>query len=313
MARYVTISAFGAAAITSAGFRGQEAVDKMIKHWNCELQKVLPDQPDLIIVPEACDRYSDMTMEEKQNYYQTRGNQVRDFFSAQAKANRCYIAYSACHEMPDGTWRNSTQIIDRQGNIAGIYSKNHLVIEETTEGGILCGKDAQVIETDFGKLACVICFDLGFDELRLKYAAQQPDLIVFCSMYHGGLMEAYWAYSCRAHFAGAVCNLPCEIISPDGRTLAKSTNYFNYVTNSVNLDCKLVHLDGNWEKLDAMRAKYGRKVKVVDPGLLASVLISSECDEFTVNDLIKEFDIELLDQYLNRSLAHHHNPKNIAP
>jgi len=313
MARYVTISVFGTASITSAGSRGQETVDKMIKHWDNQLQKVLPDRPDLIIVPEACDQYSDMSIEDRQSYYKTRGNQIRDFFSVQAKANRCYIAYSACREMPDGTWRNSTQIIDRQGDIAGIYSKNHLVIEEITESGILCGKDAQVIETDFGKLACVICFDLNFDELRLKYAAQQPDLIVFSSMYHGGLMEAYWAYSCRAHFVGAVCNLPCEIISPDGRTLAKSTNYFNYVTSSVNLDCKLVHLDGNWEKLDAMRTKYGRKVKVVDPGLLASVLISSECDEFTVNDLIKEFNIELLGQYLDRSLAHHNNPANREP
>ena len=28
-----------------------------------------------------------------------------------AAENNCYIAYSAAREMPDGTWRNSTQII----------------------------------------------------------------------------------------------------------------------------------------------------------------------------------------------------------
>lgn len=311
MAKYVTISSFGPPALPYQNFAPQKAVDQMIAHWDKQLENVLPDQPDLIVLPEACDRYYLMPMAERQQYYRVRCNQIRDFFASKAKENRCYIAYSACHEMPDGTWRNSTQIIDRQGNIVGIYSKNHLVIEETTEGGILCGKDAQVIETDFGKLACVICFDLNFDELRLKYVAQQPDLIVFSSMYHGGLMQAYWAYSCRAHFVGAVCNLPCEIISPDGRKLAKSTNYFSHVTSAINLDCKLVHLDYNWEKLDAMRAKYGRKVKVIDPGQLGSVLVSSECDEFSVNDLIKEFNIETLDQYMKRAQAHHHNQANI--
>lgn len=313
MAKYLTISTFGPPALPRQNIAPQKAVDQMIAHWDKQLENVLPDQPDLIVLPEACDRYYLMPMAERLQYYRVRGNQIRDFFATKAKENSCYIAYSACHEMSDGTWRNSTQIIDRQGNIAGIYSKNHLVIEETTEGGIRCGKDAQVIETDFGKLACVICFDLNFDELRLKYAVQQPDLIVFSSMYHGGLMQAYWAYSCRAHFVGAVCNLPCEIISPDGRTLAKSTNYFSHVTSTINLDCKLVHLDYNWEKLDAMRAKYGRKVKVIDPGQLGSVLISSESEDFSINDLIKEFDIELLDQYMERALAHHRNPANIEP
>jgi len=76
-----------------------------------------------------------------------------------------------------------------------------------TESGILYGREAPVFDCDFGRVAFAICFDLNFDELRLKYVKAKPDLIVFSSVYHGGLMQAYWAYSCRAHFIGAVAEL----------------------------------------------------------------------------------------------------------
>lgn len=131
-------------------------------------------------------------------------------------------------------------------------------------------------------------------------------------MYHGGLMQNYWAYSCRAHFAGAVCGLPCNVISPVGENLANSTNYTHYLTQSVNLDCKVVHLDFNGEKLRAAKQKYGPKFKISDPGYLGAILISSESEEFTIDDIIKEFEIEILDDYFTRSLNHRH-AGNIEP
>jgi hypothetical protein len=234
-----------------------------------------------------------------------------EMFSHIAKENNCYIGYSAARELDDGTWRNSTQIVDRKGEVAGIYNKNHVVIEETTQAGILCGKEAPLIECDFGTVGCAICFDLNFDELRQRYVKSRPDIILFSSMYHGGLMQEYWAYSCRAHFVGALHNLRSSILSPVGTELAHTTNYMDYVTHAINLDCEVVHLDYNWEKLDAAKAKYGDKVKVFDPGHLGSVLISSESDEFSVKDIIEEFEIEILDKYMARALKHRHAEGNM--
>lgn len=314
MAKPVRISTFGTPALrfqnTEKKF-GQEAVDRMVAHWRSQLAQVLPQKPDLIVLPEACDRYPDHNNEERFEYYAIRGDQVRDALAALAKENGCYIAYSAARAVEDGSWRNSTQLIDRAGNIAGIYNKNHLVIEERSQWGILYGADAPVFECDFGRVACAICFDLNFDELRLKYAAQKPGLILFSSMYHGGLMQAYWAYSCRAHFVGACCGLPSAILAPTGEILATTTNYFSHVTATVNLDCTLIHLDHNWGRIRAMLEKYGPRVKMHDPGLLGAVLISSETSEFTIDDMVKEFEFELLDDYFERSLAHRHAPGNI--
>ncbi|MBT7298110.1 MAG: carbon-nitrogen hydrolase family protein [Victivallales bacterium] len=312
MSRPVTISSLGPAPMAgNADTPFDQAVEQMIAYWRGHFAQVLPDRPDLIVVPEACDRYPAMPIERRLEYYSYRGDRVRDFFAEVAAENSCYMAYSASRDMPDGTRRNSTQIIDRQGQVAGIYNKNHVVVEETTKGGILCGKDAPVIECDFGTVGCAICFDLNFAPIRERYAASQPDLIVFCSMYHGGLMQNYWAYNCRAHFVGSICNDQCTVIDPLGEQIATSTNYHHRLTTTVNLDCKLAHLDYNGGKFRAMKAKYGRGVEIKDPGHLGCVLLTSWLEDKSIDDLVAEFEIELLDDYMARALAHH--AENVEP
>lgn len=306
MARPVTISSLGPAALAGgADAPFDQALERMIAHWRGQFAQVLPDRPDLIVVPEACDRFPAMTVERRQDYYRYRADRVRDFFAETAAEHSCYLAYSACRELPDGTWRNSTQIIDREGHVAGIYNKNHVVVEETTKCGILCGKEAPVIACDFGTVGCAICFDLNFAPIRAKYAASRPDLIVFCSMYHGGLMQSYWAYDCRAHFVGSICGDQCTVLNPLGELVAASTNYHHYLTTTVNLDCKLAHLDYNWGKFAALKAKYGRGVEITDPGHLGCVLLTNWLPDRTITDLVAEFEIELLDDYWARALQHH--------
>lgn len=310
---YVKIATIGAGPATvAADTEPQKAVDKMIAHWQREFAQVLPDRPDLVVVPEACDRPGGFSAEKLQEYYRVRKDQIQSFFARTARENNCYIVYSAYRLMPDGTKRNSSVLIDRKGNVAGIYNKNHPTIGEM-EGGTLCGKEAPVIECDFGRVAMAICFDLNFDELRLKYVKSKPDLIVFSSMYHGGQMQGYWAYSCRCHFVGAIAGraTPSEIRNPLGQMVASTTNYFDFAVATVNLDCALVHLDYNWERLRKLKAKYGPKVTITDPGCLGCVLVASEHETISVDEMIKEFEIELLDDYFARSLAYRHKPGSI--
>jgi hypothetical protein len=310
---FVKIATIGSGpAAVSAGTEPQKIVDKMIDHWRKKFAQVLPDKPDLIVVPEACDRPGGLSPEKLLQYYQVRKDQVQNFFAQVAKENDCYIVYSAYRLMPDDTKRNSSVLIDRTGNIAGIYNKNHPAIGEI-EKGTLCGRDAPIIDCDFGRVAMAICFDLNFDELRLGYAKAKPDLIIFSSMYHGGLMQAYWAYSCRCHFVGAIAGRGTfsEIRNPLGQVVASTTNYFDFAVATVNLDCALVHLDYNWDRLRKLKAKYGPKVKISDPGCLGSVLVCSEHETITVEQMIKEFEIELLDDYFTRARTYHHDADNI--
>lgn len=308
MSRPVKISLVAPRAPLAPDTEDYEALTQnMIRFLQFNLDHVLPDRPDLIVLPEACDRYPNLTMEKRKAYYQTRGDRIRDFLCGVAKEHSCNIAYSACRNTPWDEklpYRNSTQLIDRDGQITGIYDKNHLVTTELTSGGIAYGTEAPVFQLDIGRVACAICFDLNFEELLRKYIPQKPELIVFCSQYHGGLSQQYWAYQCRSYFAGAICGNQSRILNPLGETVAQSTNYYDYVTGTVNLDYALVHLDYNREKVAAAKRKYGEALTVHDPGHVGCYLLTSEDPSVSVKDIIREFDIELMDDYFARSAAH---------
>ena len=281
----------------------EQILQRVKKHWQSRFAQVLPDRPDLIVVPENCDRPDGVRGERAFAYYAVRGNQVRDYFSQVAKENRCYITYPAIRQLDDGTMRNSIVLLDRKGEVAGIYNKNHPTIGEL-EQGKLPGTDVPIIECDFGRVALVICFDLNFDRLREQVKAAKPDLILFCSNYHGGLMQAYWAYACRSHFVGSIRRMaPSEIRNPLGNVIATTTDYFDYAIAEVNLDCESAHLDYNWDRFRAMKNKYGPAVTISDPGLLGSVLVTSSHPTVGVQAMLDEFEVERLDDYLKRAVA----------
>ena len=277
----------------------------MKQHWERQLDQVLPNQPDLIVLHECCDRFPNMPMADRLQYYHEHGPEILDFFRRKAADNHCAIAYSAVRELSDGTRRNSTQLIGRSGEILAIYDKNYPMIEETRVQGVLPGKNETVAETEFGKVGFAICFDLNFTELLDRYAVRKPNLMLFCSMYHGGLMQSYWAYRCRSWFVGSIARTECTILNPLGSRVACSTNYYSSVTATVNTDYEVVHLDGNMEKLFRARKKYGPKISIFDPGHLGSVLITSETPEITASQVVDEFKIERLDDYFNRVIQFH--------
>lgn len=313
MANCVKIATLGPRPTTvPADMSDRQTVDFMIEHWRDEIATVLGDGPDLIVVPEMCDVPLGWSCERQRAYYEVRGDRILDSFAETARQNHCHVVYPAIRANCDGKPTNAAVVIDRNGGIAGVYHKNHLVMDEQVEGGLSYGREHSVIPCDFGRVACAICFDLNFDSLRLAYARQKPDLVIFSSVYHGGdVIQSYWAFSCRCWFVGAVAGLPSQIRNPFGQVVVSSTNYRNYAVATVNLDCCLAHLDLNQVKLKALKSNYGDSVDIHDPGYWGSVLITSRCESVTALEMAREFEIELLDEYFTRSLEHRdsHMPK----
>jgi len=313
MSKKIKISTIVPSLIQPASNSAEDFVIQVSKHLRNELEMVLPEQPDFILLPEMCDvPLNEPAGFSKQDFFRVRANCIYDMLTEIAVQNNCNIGYCTDYFDSDGKLVNGTRFISRSGKLLGGYEKNFPTIGEMEEG-IKAGTKHQVIETDCGKIAGVICFDLNFDELRLAYAAQQPDITMFSSFYHGGLMQQYWAYSCRSFFVGAVLpslTMPSAIIAPNGRILAETTNYFNFVSAVINLDRVLLHLDYNWPKLTEIKKKYGSEVEIDDSGKLGSVLLYSNSDDFTVADLIHEYELELLDDYLKRAGTMVKNPAN---
>ncbi len=293
---YITVATIGAAPSYEKGQGPQANVNRAIEFWKRELEQVLPDKPDLIVLPEFCDLSG-----AGEEYLKIRKDQIFDYFASVAKGNNCYIAFGTKRLDNNNIWRNSCILINREGETAGIYDKNFPTIGEM-EDGTKAGNEARVIQCDFGKVAIVICFDLNFNELLQNYAEQKPDLILFSSMYHGGSAQSVWAYTCRSYFVGSVYKgAPSEIRNPFGEVIASSTNYYNYAVARINMDYKLAHLDFNRSRFAALKKKYGPYADIYEPGKIGYVQISSEHENISAAQMVEEFEIELLDDYFDRS------------
>ncbi|MDG0810742.1 hypothetical protein [Cohnella rhizosphaerae] len=88
MANYVTISCLGPRPLAvPAEVSDEEAILRMIAHWQAQLDRVLPDRPDLIVLPEACDRPDPLTfpLDRRLSYYRARKDRIRDFFAGVAR------------------------------------------------------------------------------------------------------------------------------------------------------------------------------------------------------------------------------------
>ena len=298
----VKIATIGAhSPVLDSSLTYQQKVDAMKDFLEWQVGQVLPDKPDLIVLPEACDRPWGLTSDQQYKYYEVRGNQILDFLSDIAKKNKCYIAFGMKRLDKDNLWRNSCIMLDRSGKIAGIYDKNFPTPDEMKR--VVPSNEVKLIQTDFGKVGCAICFDLNFDELQKRYAELRPDLMIFIGMYHGGMVQAEWAYSCRSWFVGSVGvgGVFSQIRNPFGKVVATSSNHFDYIVSTVNLDCELVHLDHNKVQLRELKKKYGDKVTIYDPGEFGVVMITSEDDNSSAEDMVNEFNIEPLDHYFNRT------------
>lgn len=310
MSKYVTLSAIGASEPDFSIFPKNFGIyEKEIKTLlKKQMDEVVVSSPDLIVFPECANRYVPNTRADVKQWYRYLGDSILDFLKPYAVDNNVNLAYSAVRYTgndEEKPFRNSIIYINKNGEVCGTYDKNHLVIEENTVSDVKYGTEAKVVELDFGNVASVICFDLNFDELLYRYREQKPDLLVHSSMYHGGWMrQAQWAYTCRSYFISAVSDLPCTILNPYGDIVAKSTNYTNHVSATINLDYALCHIDYNWDKIKAAKNKYKDALTVYDPGLVGSVMLLSEGLDLNIVDVISEFEIETLDDYFERAQLH---------
>ena len=187
-------------------------------------------------------------------------------------------------------------LVDRDGEVIGRYDKMFPTIPEL-EKGVIPGTVAPVFETDFGLVGLLICFDLNFPEVRVALKQSKPDLVVFSSLYRGGLQAL--AYKLRAFVVTSIASELGLIIDRAGRIIKEST-YEALAVAPININSVAVHLDFNWTKMDAMLAKYGHALTFDYHTREAFFVIASARDE-DIEAIIKEFQLEPADAYFDRS------------
>jgi len=208
------------------------------------------------------------------------------------------IVWPRFEEGPDGR-HNVSLYVSRRGEVLGRYRKMFPTLGELDDG-ILPGREPVVVETDFGRVGFAICFDLNFAEVRDGYRALAPDVIAFSSMYRGGVKLDFWAVDLGCYLVSSYGTDFGRIVDRGGRTVA-AAGYEALALAPVNLNSVQLHLDYNWDKLDAILARYAAEVSFACATPEGRFVLSSE--RVPISELIAEFELLTVPAYFATARA----------
>ena len=100
---------------------------------------------------------------------------VEERISSLAKELNVYIAACYCKRIDNNNY-NVTSIFKPDGQICGEYRKTHIPPNEMWQ--ITDGEDMNIIETDFGKIGVLICYDMMFPDAASVLGVKGAEIIL---------------------------------------------------------------------------------------------------------------------------------------
>ncbi len=207
--------------------------------WELDALDQCDDSMDVILLPE----YSDIpclthNAEERQESYRRFNGVLMEKVSQTARRCNAIIFFNARSAEPEGL-RNTTFAVDRQGNIAGKYFKEHLTHGECKHPELdhsytFQPSEPTILELEGVKYGFLVCYDAYFYENFANIARYDPDVIVACSHQRSDTHEAqrimnrFLAYNTNAWVLRSSVSMgenagvggSSMIVAPDGTILA---------------------------------------------------------------------------------------------
>lgn len=285
--------------VASISLSGQGSKERNLEEAMRLLEQAAWDKPDLVCLPET---FAGLGLDSEKwlaTAEQMDGETVTRL-SDYAKQNRCWVVCPMV--LRDGNKTvNAAVLINRSGEPVGYYAKMFPTIGEL-EQGIQPGTKDYAFETDFGRVGFSICFDLNFREVAENLKANKAELVCFVSMYPGGKQVQIWAIDFGFWMLTSIASPQSVLVNPLGRIVAEAQpNYQPIISQRINLDCVVLHLDYNHPKLVELKKRYGVSAEVEISQPEGRCLLTCHHPDMTVWDWVGEFDLEPIDDYFVRA------------
>lgn len=297
MARYARLTTVSWSPTKEAEGEAQQAANR--RQAVEMIDRAARDGSDLVCMPEVFAQRH-LPSDEKERWAEPIPGPTTDAVGEACRRNECY-AVATTVEASGGRLYNSAALIDREGEVVGVYHKMRPTRGEL-EHGITPGDDAPAFETDLGRVGMAICFDMNFPEVAQRLHENGARVACWPSMYQAGAQLRFWAQEFGFYLLSSWGGHVNEIIDMNGRSLATTGYQYPIASADVNLDCESFHQDKNREKWDAIRERYGAGVSlhIIHPE--GKFTLASEMDDVTVEDIIEEFELETWREYRRDSL-----------
>ncbi|WP_029099300.1 carbon-nitrogen family hydrolase [Brevibacillus thermoruber] len=119
-------------------------------------------QPDLVVLPELWDTGYDLTRLDE--IADDNGERAKALLREAAVQLKAHVIGGSVAERRDGRVYNTTFVFDREGNLAGSYSKAHLFRLMDEEKYLAAGEKPGLYILDGQTAGSVICYDIRFPE-----------------------------------------------------------------------------------------------------------------------------------------------------
>jgi len=206
--------------------------------WEMQAFDKCDESMDLIVFPEAADipcmAHSAENMAESHAKYFS-----KLYEKACETARRCNaVIFFNAHDKSEKGLYNTTFAIDREGNLAGKYNKEHLTPKEVSVYKAVSDYSFEhtsptVIEIDGLRYCFLTCYDFYFYEAFPTIARQYPDIIIGCSHQRSDkqsaleTMSRFCAYNCNAYVVRSSVSMGEDtdigggscVVAPDGEML----------------------------------------------------------------------------------------------
>lgn len=268
------------------------------------LDSALSVEPDLVCLPET---FTTVGIDDRSGNAEPVPGPTTEACARRAREANAYVV-CPIRTIRDGVEWNSAVIIDRSGDVMGIYDKAHPVTtsEDYTsmEYGIRPGPQTPpVFDLDFGRIGIQICYDAGFPETWQDLAEQGARLVLWPSAYNGGFPLRLYAYLHHYHVVSSVQRDKSRIVDPLGVVRAETDERLHIVHRDINLDFVVSHWDFNYTVPDQIRTAYGPRVAITSDRDSAHFLVEPIDPAVRVDEMKREIGFESTMEYHNRHRA----------
>jgi predicted amidohydrolase len=142
-----------------------------LQHFQQRLKEVSQYQPDIVCLPECAFTGYLYDEQDFQRFAEPIPSQTTSALSLLAKEHRCYICFGMLEKTSEGVF-SSAVLINKTGEIVLVHRK---IFEQPP---FINGSEVKIIDTEFGRLAILLCGDLFEDEVKAKLDKRMNALLL---------------------------------------------------------------------------------------------------------------------------------------
>jgi predicted amidohydrolase len=188
---------------------------------------------------------------------------VLEALGAKAREHRTWVVAPMIlrEESKEGIYTNAAILLNREGEVAGIYRKVYPVADANgvLEGGVTPGNDFPVFECDFGRLGILICWDMVYEEAWAAVARGGAEIVALPSASTQNLRPMAAALRHRYYVVNSTPKNNVSIFDPIGLAIAQST-VPGVLVREIDLAYAVLHWSPTLKEGRAFTARFGSKV-----------------------------------------------------